>query len=90
MSRYKDRRSSIRAVNEALKDLLPELEGLKESYQEFIQSEKERIQNQISNLKALLDAEFSDNLNEDSLAVEILKAVYTRDQDIIEEQLDDN
>ena len=87
---YKDRSSSIKTLNESLKELLPHLQTLRESYSEFIKSEKERIQNDITNLKTLLDVEFSDNLEEESAAIEVLKLAFAQDADIIEEDTNDD
>jgi len=73
-------------VRDAITNLLPHLEGLRETYKEFFKEERERIQSSISNLEELLKIEYSDDTGESELALSILQTIYDRDSEVVEEE----
>lgn len=77
-------------IKAAVQDLLPQMLQLKDLYSEFLESEKQKVLDSVSNLESLLSIEFSDDINDSSVSTEILTIAYGKDSEVIEEELNDN
>lgn len=77
-------------IKAAVQDLLPQMLQLRDLYAEFLESEKQKVLDSVSNLESLLSIEFSDDINDSSVSTEILTIAYGKDAEVIEEELNDN
>ena len=73
-------------IKESVENLLANLDSLRKNYSAFLEEEEKKITTAVENLLELEKIEFSDDTGESASAVAMLKIIYGRDSEVVENE----